>query len=46
VAQPSNVERPDSKALNKSEEHAAKIEKAKETPDRDLPPSTIRTPPD
>lgn len=46
VAQPSNVESPDPDELNKSEEHAAEIEKAKATPDRDAPPSTTRMPPD
>ncbi|MCF6368354.1 hypothetical protein [Rhizobium halophilum] len=46
VAQPSKVERPDSEEQNKTEEHAAEIEKAKQTPDREVPLSTIRMPPD
>ncbi|HEV7433892.1 MAG TPA: hypothetical protein VGO22_03315 [Pseudorhizobium sp.] len=31
---------------HKIEEHAAEIEKAKQTPDREVPLSTIRMPPD
>ncbi len=46
VAQPSKVERPDPEELYKTEEHAAEIEKAKESPERDISPSALRMPPD
>lgn len=46
VAQPSNVERPDPEELNRTEEHAAELEKAKQAPDPEVPLSTIRMPPD
>ena len=39
-------ENTDGDGQHRIEEHAAEIEKAKEVPDRGIPPSTVRMPPD